>query len=146
MITIQDRYKSVLREHGISIAKFAEEYGEAMRAKINRQINGNTTLTFDVVDLLLTKFPEVSAEWLTRGEGLQERTRIITQPTNRQEIHLADGARAAISQSGSANMEPDEPIGQESIASLLEEKDKLIASLQHDISILKDTIRILSAK
>lgn len=116
--------------------------------KVYRQLfnNKKADITFDVMDVMLEKFPELSAEWLYRGEGLMERTKIVTPPTHRQDIHIAEGASAAISQTGSASIDNGEPIGSESFSALLNEKDEIIQKLQHNIDILKDAIRVLSEK
>lgn len=144
-MTIRDRIQKVLKDHNdASIYSLAKTSNE--RTNMQRQINGDVTVSVSTIQRVLEAFPETSALWLLTGEGLQERTRIVTPPQQRQDIHLATGARAAISQSGSARIEPDEPIGQESLTELLNEKDARITELERDIATLKDTIRILSAK
>ncbi len=143
-LTIADRIKNVLADKKITITSIARTNTE--RVNITRQLNGQVKVSMETVNRVLDFFPDVSAEYLMRGEGLQERTKIVTPPTQRQDIHISDGARAAISQSGSARIEPDEPIGQESLMDLLDEKDARIAKLEKDLDTLKDAIRVLSAK
>lgn len=41
---------------------------------LNGQLNGTAALSFSTVSTLLSGFPELSAEWLLRGEGTMERT------------------------------------------------------------------------
>ena len=144
-MTIRDRIQKVLKDHNdASIYSLAKTSNE--RTNMQRQINGDVTVSVSTIQRVLEAFPETSALWLLTGEGLQERTRIVTPPQHIQDIHLDAGARAAISQSGSATIEPDEPIGQQSLMDLLDEKDARIAKLEKDLDILKDAIRVLSAK
>ena len=42
---------------------------ETMRARIGRQINGDASIPFSTLHLILYTFPDVSADWLVRGEG-----------------------------------------------------------------------------
>lgn len=142
---IRDRIKKVLKDHdNASIYSLAGN--ETDRVKMTRQINGQVKVSMETVNRILERFPDVSAEWLLRGEGLMDRTHIVMPQQHRQDIHIEGSARAAISQSGSATIEPDEPIGQESLIDLLNEKDARIAQLEKDLDTLKDAIRVLSAK
>lgn len=143
-LTIADRIKSVLAEKKATITSIARTDTE--RVNITRQLNGQVKVSMETVNRILECFPEISAEYIMRGEGTYERTKIVVPPQHRQDIHLAEGARAAISQSGTATIDADEPLGHESLSALLEEKDKIIAELQHDKEILKEAIRVLSAK
>lgn len=65
---VRDRIKIVMKEKYYSAGKLAG--GDAsLQRKLNNQINGSTTISADTILLILHTFPDVSAEWLTRGDG-----------------------------------------------------------------------------
>lgn len=105
---IRDRIQKVLRDHNdasiYSLAKTANE-----RTNMQRQINGDVTVSVQTLKRVVEAFPETSMHWLVTGEGSQERTKIVTPPQHRQDIHLAEGATAAISQNGEAKVEQPTP-------------------------------------
>lgn len=141
------RVLDVLKFKGVKSAKDLAVAGSSIYMNIYKQLfsDGVKTLSMDVVSYILEKFPDVSSDYIMRGEGTWDRTHIVTPATHRQDIHISDGARVAISQLGNSQYE-EEPIGHESLSSLLEEKDKEIAKLKADIATLKDAIRVLSAQ
>lgn len=67
-LTIRDRIKFVLSQKNLSIAEFAGG-NDTLRIKITRQLNGTSDVGLNVVELFIRRFPDVSAEWLLRGEG-----------------------------------------------------------------------------
>lgn len=144
----KDRLLQILSIKGVKSAKDLATTGTSLYMNIYKQLFSDIdrSVSADVIAHILEQFPDVSADYIMRGEGPLERTKIVTPPQHRQDIHIAGGAKAAISQTGTATIEQDEPIGQESLSSLLEEKDRIIAELQCDIAVLKDAIRVLSSK
>ena len=66
--TVKQRIKSILRAKKIQIPVLSEG-DENLRRTLFRQINEDTTLSVSTAVFILEKFPDVSAEWLLRGEG-----------------------------------------------------------------------------
>lgn len=66
--SVKQRIKQILRSKKIQIPLLAEG-DENLRRTLFRQINEETTLAISTVIFILDKFPDVSAEWLLRGEG-----------------------------------------------------------------------------
>lgn len=66
--TVKQRIKSILRAKKIQIPVLSEG-DENLRRTLFRQINEDTALTISTVVFILDKFPDVSAEWLVRGQG-----------------------------------------------------------------------------
>ena len=66
--TVKQRIKSILRAKKIQIPVLSEG-DENLRRTLFRQINEDTALTISTVVFILDKFPDVSAEWLLRGQG-----------------------------------------------------------------------------
>ncbi len=54
-------------------SKFSKE-NKAMQKRLSRQLNGGATVTFETISSILESFPDISAEWLLRGEGEMYKT------------------------------------------------------------------------
>lgn len=66
--TINKRIKDVFASKGYSVLKLATEYGVA-QSTLNAQISGKSAMAASTIVLVLSAFPDVSAEWLLRGTG-----------------------------------------------------------------------------
>lgn len=64
---IRKRLKNTLLHFDCSINSIASD--GAMQTRLSRQINGGAAITYDTLSRFLDLFPNVSAEWLMRGEG-----------------------------------------------------------------------------
>ena len=69
---ISSRIKHILSEKHTSIADLAGS--EAQRIKFSRQLNGHNCITLPVVLKVLETFPDISSEWLLRGEGQMDKS------------------------------------------------------------------------
>ena len=90
---ISDRIKYVLSEKQMSVAELAGS--ETQRIKFSRQLNGHNGLTLPVVVKVLDRFPDVSAEWLIRGEGQMDKSNHFAP-----HVHVAGGGSAFINEHG----------------------------------------------
>lgn len=158
----KERVINILNIKGIKSAKDIAVTGSAMYMNIYKQLfsNEGRAISLDVIAFLCDKFPDISADYLVRGEGTWERTKIVTPPQHRQDIHLAEGATAAISQSGTASVEaqkdttPKEPdIAQiirdndlgGLVAIIMQQKDEIIRLKEQRIRDLETSVRIADA-
>lgn len=66
--TIYQRVKLVLENKSISVNALSKRINVA-QATLNPQLRGDRTLAANIVEKILTAFPDVSAEWLMRGIG-----------------------------------------------------------------------------
>lgn len=66
--TVAQRIKSILNDKQISIAAFAKMIG-MLQVTCNRQIRGDQAVSLAIIEGFLHVFPDISAEWLLRGEG-----------------------------------------------------------------------------
>ena len=66
--TIYQRVKLVLEDKSISVKALSKQINVA-QATLNPQLRGDRTLAANIVEKILTAFPDVSAEWLMRGIG-----------------------------------------------------------------------------
>lgn len=67
-VTIYQRVKLVLEDKSISVNALSKQINVA-QATLNPQLRGDRTLAANIVEKILTAFPDVSAEWLMRGVG-----------------------------------------------------------------------------
>ena len=65
---IKNRLRKVLIAKSMSVPRIAGGVG-VKRSTLYAQINGMAMLSADTLRLFLDKFPDLSAEWLLRGEG-----------------------------------------------------------------------------
>ena len=66
--TIYQRVKLVLEDKSIFVNALSKQINVA-QATLNPQLRGDRTLAANIVEKILTAFPDVSAEWLMRGVG-----------------------------------------------------------------------------
>lgn len=66
--TVAQRIKLILNDKQISIAAFAKMIG-MLQVTCNRQIRGDQAVSLAIIEGFLHVFPDISAEWLLRGEG-----------------------------------------------------------------------------
>ncbi len=69
-IVIQ-RIKSFFNEKHLSINAASKKAG-MNQTTLNRQLNGTNGLSCDCLQSIVTAFPELSTEWLLRGNGAME--------------------------------------------------------------------------
>lgn len=65
---ISQRVRDFLSCNSISINSLAKQINVA-QATLNPQLRGDRTLAANIVVKILEAFPDISAEWLLRGEG-----------------------------------------------------------------------------
>jgi len=63
----KERIRSMLGKWKISIADLEDT--ETRRVRMRNQINGDATLTFDIIRKVAYALPQVSNDWLILGEG-----------------------------------------------------------------------------
>ncbi len=66
--SINERIKELLKSKRYTINSLAKETG-VLQQTLNKQIMGQSTMSVDTIIKILNLFPDVSAEWLLRGEG-----------------------------------------------------------------------------
>lgn len=71
--TVLQRVNEFILNSGISITSLSKTFG-IVQTTLNRQIKGETQLSASTIEALLTNYPNISAEWIMRGEGAMERT------------------------------------------------------------------------
>lgn len=108
---ISSRIKYVLSEKQVSVAELAGS--ETQRIKFSRQLNGHNGLTLPVVVKVLDRFPDVSAEWLIRGEGQMDKSNHFAP-----HVHVVGGGSAFINEHSVIGTQKSDPI-------IIQSKDEL---------------------
>lgn len=67
--SIRQRIKDVLMLKNTSINKFADG-NPSLQTRLSRQINQGASISCDTIVRILSTYPDISAEWLIRGEGV----------------------------------------------------------------------------
>ena len=152
----RERIKFCIANSGKSVSMLAGGYGSPMQTKMSRQINFNTMLTFDVIYHVLQLFPDVSAEWLIRGEGQMDKSNHFAP-----HVHVVGGGSAFINEHGvNIGTQKSDPIiiptkdeleklmrspeGFFSIRTIFDAKDDAIAQRDAIIHTLRDQIAQLT--
>ena len=152
----RERIKFCIANSGKSVSMLAGGHGSPMQTKMSRQINFNTMRTFDVIYHVLQLFPDVSAEWLIRGEGQMDKSNHFAP-----HVHVAGGGSAFINEHGvNIGTQKSDPIiipskdelenlmrspeGFFSIRTIFDAKDDAIAQRDAIIHTLRDQIAQLT--
>jgi len=77
--SIAQRVRSYLEKKRWTINQLSKEVGLS-QPTVSRQISGSVALSADLLSGLLRVFPELSAEWLMRGNGEPEGVVVIQHP------------------------------------------------------------------
>ena len=66
--SIRQRINEILLYYDITINKFSDG-NSALQNRLSRQLSRGSSITCDTICLILSRFPNVPAEWLLRGKG-----------------------------------------------------------------------------
>ena len=89
-VSLKERVRQMLTYKRKSVADLADN--ETLRVRYRRQINGDASLPYTTLALILDMFPDVSAEWLVMGRGEMIRKDAITH----NELHQASNNHGTI--------------------------------------------------
>lgn len=87
--SVLQRIEEIMKKYNLNKSGLAKAI-EMEQVTVNNYLNGTRKISFELILSIISKFPDISAEWLLRGEGAMERTMnvensektIINQPTN----------------------------------------------------------------
>ena len=68
MNEVRERILLIFNHFATNINKLSDG-DTALRNRLTRQINNDAAITIDTISVVLSSFPDVSAEWLLRGKG-----------------------------------------------------------------------------
>lgn len=114
-----NRIKKIIETQGLSVRAFAIAC-EINSPTLDRQLKGRMALSLDSVNKILSANPNISAEWLMRGDGVMTKAELLSQSNERLNKLIAT-------------------IGE--MQSIIEEKQKAIDALQSENAKLKKQIK-----
>lgn len=80
-LDISNRIRAYLHDKRISETQFAKK-AELVQATVNKQLNGTSALSASIIESLALQFPDISMEWLIRGNG----SMLLNDPAPSQSI------------------------------------------------------------
>lgn len=132
-ILLKHRIRQLLKFKKMTISDIAET--ETLRARYGRQINGDASVPFTTIHLLLRTFPDISADWLIMGDGSMNKADHLDLRVY-NEVHNST-AGGSINVGATIQM----PVQQ-----IIDEKDKRIAELEKDKQLLQGVIAAFTKK
>lgn len=133
---LKERMRYLLHEQRWPLTKLSQN--ETERARFGRQINGDAAVPFSTIVLFLSKFPDVSADWLIMGEG--EMLKSKRTSTNYVTMNEVRDSRAGGSINVGTTNIPD------AVQKLLDEKNARIAELEKDKALLQTLLAAMTQK
>ncbi|QQS51322.1 MAG: helix-turn-helix domain-containing protein [Bacteroidota bacterium] len=70
---MKDRFEQILTFYQLSSAQFADNIG-VQRSSISHIVSGRNLPSFDFIQKMLLKYPEIDANWLITGKGSLKRS------------------------------------------------------------------------
>ncbi|GAB3012391.1 helix-turn-helix transcriptional regulator [Spirosoma pulveris] len=68
MLTINDKIKQILIDKNLTPSYFADEIG-VQRSSISHILSGRNRPSFDIIQKIIRRFPELGYEWIMEEEG-----------------------------------------------------------------------------
>lgn len=136
---IKERAKQALKELEISVASVAKFRGLSDRTLLD-QINGSSKIGAATLEALLAYRPDLSAEWLLRGEGEMLISSVVPtegQPREHRENtdQIVDANKKVLEQ-----IQELATAQKEAYAAAINEKDDKIQELKYYVELQKDYI------
>ena len=139
---VKERVNELLISQSLSVRKLSEQIGVPQKT-LNNQVNVSNPalLTLETILLILERFPNVSTEWLLRGNGsmfLDEKessSNVDTTPAKRTSDYRIKVIEKEDIQSNDKYLD-----------ALIEEKNKRIADLIEDKKLLHSILQSFTNK
>lgn len=136
---IKERAKQALKELDISVASVAKFRGLSDRTLLD-QINGSSKIGAATLEALLAYRPDLSAEWLLRGEGEMLISSVV--PTEGQPREHRENTDQIVDANKKVLEQIQELVAaqKEAYAAAINEKDDKIQELKYYVELQKDYI------
>ena len=135
---LKERIRSLLGMKKMTASDLGETDNE--KKVYQRQVLGDSLVTFDTIHKLLYEFHDIDANWLVLGEGQMQKTVDHPRIYNQQHYELQNGNN----NKGTINL--GESVIPYPVKALLDEKDKRIAELEKDKQQIQQYLAIFTAK
>lgn len=81
--SINERIKQLATANGGNVSRFAAKIGVS-QPTLSSVVKGEYSPSFDTLDKILHLYPNLSAEWLMRGEGPMSRNESVVKDGNEE--------------------------------------------------------------
>ena len=71
--SVLQRIEEIMKKYNLNKSGLAKAI-EMEQVTVNNYLNGTRKISFELILSIISRFPDISAEWLLRGEGAMERT------------------------------------------------------------------------
>jgi hypothetical protein len=138
-ILLKDRIRHLLNLKKVNFAMLADG-NETLRARYGRQVNNvDTSVPYTTIHLLLSMFPDISADWLVMGEGSMRKADCAAPRIYNTKNEVHDSKAGGDILVGATTI----PC---SVQSIINEKDKRIAELERDKELLSGLLSAFTKK
>ena len=133
---LKERIRHLLTFKRETIADWADN--ETLRVRYRRQVNGEASVPYSTLVLILERYHDISADWLVMGEGSMHKTVDRPQIFNQQHYEMQNG------QNNSGTINFGDTVIPYPLQALLDEKDKRIAELEKDKTQLQGLLSVFT--
>lgn len=139
---VKERVNELLISQSLSVRKLSEQIGVPQKT-LNNQVNVSNPalLTLETILLILERFPNVSTEWLLRGNG----NMFLDDKESSSDITIASAKRTSDYRIKVIEKE-DIQSNDKYLDALIEEKNKRIADLIEDKKLLHSILQSFTNK
>ena len=133
----KERIRHLLTFKRETVADWADN--ETLRVRYRRQVNGEASVPYSTIVLILERYHDISADWLVMGEGqMRKADHIAPHIYNNQRTEVHDHATNTNNFGTHTIPYP--------VQALLDEKDKRIAELEKDKEQLQGLLAVFTAQ
>ena len=139
---VKERVNELLISQSLSVRKLSEQIGVPQKT-LNNQVNVSNPalLTLETILLILERFPNVSTEWLLRGNG----SMFLDEKESSSDSNIASAKRTSDYRIKVIEKE-DIQSNDKYLDALIEEKNKRIADLIEDKKLLHSILQSFTNK
>ena len=142
-ISVKERVKELLISQSLSVRKLSEQIGMS-QVTLNSQLNSNSpaALKLETFLLILERFPNVSTEWLLRGNG----TMFLDGTSDGDSEKVTETTKRTSDYRIKVIEKEDIQSNDKYLDALIEEKNKRIADLIEDKKLLHSILQSFTNK
>lgn len=139
---VKERVNELLISQSLSVRKLSEQIGVQQKTLNNQvSVSNPASLTLETILLILERFPNVSTEWLLRGNG----NMFLDEKESSSDSTIASAKRASDYRIKVIEKE-DIQSNDKYLDALIEEKNKRIADLIEDKKLLHSILQSFTNK
>lgn len=147
-ILLKDRIRHLLNLKKVNFGMLADG-NETLRARYGRQVNNaDTSVPYTTIHLLLSMFPDISADWLIMGEGSMRKADCLAPNVykNHQVTNSTAGGDINMGVRTVAVPQTSDEIQVKDMQSTIAAQQKRISELEQDKQLLQGLLSAFTKK